>query len=86
MTTLSNGPWSRYSGEDTNGWWIIVDADGNELGSCDGGFEAPDACLMSASYEMLEGLKYLRRCANLSNFDLEYIDAIISKAEEWKKS
>ena len=53
--------WEAYSGEDTNGWWIICEKEENfdpeslsglELGSGDGGFEYEQAHLMAAAPKM----------------------------------
>lgn len=55
-------PWTAYSGEDTNGWFVIHDADGYEIGSTDGGFEEPEAKLFAAAPDMAEAIKAAIAC------------------------
>ena len=54
---LRRTPWSAYSGEDTNGWFVIHDADGDEIGSTDGGFEESEARMFAAAPDMADALK-----------------------------
>lgn len=46
------GPWKAEQPENANGWWVVCDRDGIELGSTDGGFEEHQAMLMAAAPEM----------------------------------
>ena len=43
MSNHSALPWSEYHGSDTYGWSILLDAEGCEIGSGDGGLEEEDA-------------------------------------------
>lgn len=56
-TNLRKTPWSAYSGEDTNGWFVIHDADGYEIGSTDGGFEEDEARMFAAAPDLADALK-----------------------------
>lgn len=42
-TEFALGPWKADNPENANGWWIIVDESGYEIGSGDGGFEKDQA-------------------------------------------
>jgi hypothetical protein len=52
-------PWTAYSGEDTNDWFVIHDADGHEIGSTDGGFEEEEAKIFAAAPDLLAACKFL---------------------------
>lgn len=49
-------PWSAEQPENANGWWILCDSQGQEIGSCDGGYEEEDAKRIVACINACEGL------------------------------
>ena len=79
-TNLRKTPWSAYSGEDTNGWFVIHDADGYEIGSTDGGFEEDEARMFAAAPELAEALKAAREYIPTFAAVNEKIDAALAKA------
>ena len=42
------GPWQSVTEPFYNGWWVVGDRDGDELGSGDGGLDKQDADYISA--------------------------------------
>ena len=75
-----SGPYKAHSGESTNGWWVILDSEGDEIGSTDGGFEFAEAHLFAAAPDLYEALAYARRFLKREDVDMDYIDAALAKA------
>ena len=91
MTTRYPTPWAAVSGEHTNGWFIVEDADGHELGSGDGGFDEEEARIFAAAPDLLEACKFLINVAEtappiklISMLDeaIQKIKTAVSKAEQ----
>lgn len=62
--------WKAEQPISANGWWIICDETGRELGSCDGGFEEDQARLMAAAPSLLAAAeKALSECCDLIGTD-----------------
>ncbi len=48
--------WIAEQPVNANGWWVVCDEQGCELGSADGGFYEEQARLMAAAPDLLESL------------------------------
>lgn len=49
-------PWLTEQLENANGWWVLCDSEGVEIGSCDGGYEEDDAKRIIACVNACRGL------------------------------
>lgn len=79
----SIAPWAVDCGDHTNGWCVIVDADGVEIGSCDGGFEEDDAALIAAAPALESALVGLcTRLQELGMTDGDYFRDLYAAAQE----
>jgi len=58
--------WKAEHPENANGWWVIFDENGVELGSFDGGFYEDEALLIAAAPDLLAAAKKaLDECCDL---------------------
>ena len=75
--------WKAEQPENANGWWVVTDSEGNELGSTDGGFEEDQAKLMAASPELYDSNVELIGAVNalLTGRAVKNLDEIMAKAQ-----
>lgn len=87
-------PFTAYCGEDTNGWFVVLDSYGHEVGSTDGGFNKEEALLFAAAPELYELATAMMEWIDavpantplptMPGFDRDWADAVLAKAKMYK--